>query len=208
MTDTPAAPDAWRRLAAALPDLHRADLRPGAAPEQIGAVRAALVQTLPDDAFAAHAVHDGQTGDAPGLLVGLRLLPLAEGLVERERWLELTAELPDLDDGVQSSPDGAVHPVAFHPLWLPVADDGAGNGLALDFAPGEAGTPGQVVSFGSDESVRRVLAPSLAALLGWLAERLEAGDAEVREGIVLLRRADGGWAEHLLDVAADYFPSP
>ena len=201
------APDAWRRLAALLPAALRADLNAGASDEARVAARSALVQTLPDDAFAAHAVHDGQSGDAPGLLVGLRLLPLADGLAERARWLEVTAELPDLNDGVEASPAGAVLPVAFHPLWLPVADDGAGNGLALDFAPGEAGTSGQVVSFGSDEAVRCVLAPSLPALLGWLAERLEAGDAGVHSGALMLRRADGGWAEHLLDVAADFFPA-
>jgi cell wall assembly regulator SMI1 len=206
MPAAPRAPDAWRRLAAMLPESLRADLNAGASDEARAAVRSALVQDLPDDAFAAHAIHDGQSGDAPGLFVGLRFLPLADGLAERAKWLDVTADLPDMDDGIRSVPEGAVRPVAFHPLWLPIADDGAGNGLALDFAPA-AGTPGQVVSFGSDESERRVLAPSFAALLGWLADRLEKGDAEVRGGEVMLRRPLGGWAEHLLDVADVYFGS-
>ena len=195
----------WDRLTAALPDALRADLRPAASPEAISAVRSALVQDLPSDAFAAHAVHDGQSGDAAGLLVGLRLLPLADALAERERWLDVTADVPDLDDGITAVPEGAVFPAAFHPLWLPIADDGAGNGLALDFAPGDSGTPGQVVSFGADEQVRRVLAPSLPALLGWLVDRLKSGEAEAREDMILLRRPVGGWSEHLLDEAEAYF---
>ena len=198
-----AAASAWNRLDAALPPAVRADLRAGARPDALAAVRDALV--LPEDALAAHAAHDGQRGRAPGLFAGLRFLPLAGALAERAKWLGVTAGLPDLGEGVTAVPEGAVRPVAFHPRWLPLADDGAGNGLALDFAPGPGGTPGQVVSFGTDEPVRRVLAPSLPALLVWLAERFETGDAAFHEGQMLLKRPGGGWSEHLLDVAAAYF---
>ncbi len=84
---------------------------------------------------------------------------------------------------------GVIRPVHLHPAWVPFADDGGGNVLALDLAPGPQGRPGQVVEQGRDlyEGPR---------LVAWSLDDLLAGrlvEAPAREPrLVLDRRGDGG----------------
>ena len=73
--------------------------------------------------------------------------------------------------------------------------------------PDPGGTLGQVVTFGADESVRYVVAPSLAAFVGWCARTCETGGAAV----VADAGASGGQAlllgdgANLLDAAPQLF---
>ena len=178
--------DAWARLdallAARLPAL-AADLAPGAAPAALDALGGRTGLALPETLRALYAGHDGQRGAAPGLFFGLRFLPAADAGDEWDRWASLLRDDPTLAAtiAVTASPAGAVRAVYADPGWLPIATDGAGNGLAVDLAPGPAGTPGQVISFGADEPVRRVLAPSALHLARWCADALASGRATVED---------------------------
>lgn len=187
----------WSDLEAALPDALRTDLRPGAPAAALDAAEAAHGLALPGDVRALYGVHDGQAGGAPGVVGGLRLLPVAEAAAEGARWRDVLATTPDLAGlDVEAHPPGAVRPDYWNARWVPLADDGAGNGLALDLDPGEAGTLGQVVTVGADEPARRVVAPSLGALLERLAAAWGSGalaldglEARFRDGRTVF---DGG----------------
>ena len=211
----PATPDvdgAWSRLEAALADAVPsllADLAPPASATNLDALaeRTDLDVRLALDDLYGH--HDGQRSPTPGVFFGLQFLPAAAAADEWSRWASMVQDDPALvsDVVVQSEPVGDVQPVYFSPSWVPFAVDGAGNGLAVDLAPGPGGVTGQVISFGADETVRRVLAPSVAAFLAWCASAWESGEATVVDD----PDAVGGQAprirgaSHLLDVADELF---
>jgi len=65
-----------------------------------------------------------------------------------------------------------VKPIYTSADWIPFATDGGGNSLAVDLAPEPGGSAGQVIVIGSDEDARRVIAPSVVALLRLCASRL------------------------------------
>ena len=188
----------WPALEAALPDDVRADLRPGAS--GLDAAERDLGLALPADVRAAYAVHDGQRGDAPGLVVGLRLLPLSDAVAEWRKWRDVMETTPDLAAlGVEADSAGAVRAETANPRWVPIADDGAGNHVAVDLDPGPAGTLGQLITFGADEPSRHVVAPSLAAFFEWLAEAYASGQV-VREGGEVRLRGRGGFFDAAPDL--------
>lgn len=71
--------------------------------------------------------------------------------------------------------------------WIPFATDGGGNSLAVDLAPEPGGAVGQVIVIGSDEDMRRVVAPSVLDLLRLCADRLRhpLDDLFVEDGMAL-----------------------
>jgi len=52
-----------------------------------------------------------------------------------------------------------------NPYWIPFMTTGGGNFVAMDFAPGSKGTPGQIIAFGADEIKIRYLAENLTDFL-------------------------------------------
>jgi cell wall assembly regulator SMI1 len=126
----------------------------------------------------------------------MRFLPLHEAERERQQWHDL-AYGPDGMNAhfeVGAKPRHAAQAVYYHTGWWPFAGDDAGNFLALDGAPGPAGAVGQILSFGADEPVVRVIAPSVDAFLVWCAEACAGAVAEADGSRIRLPEA-----EHLLD---------
>lgn len=174
----------------------RAHVRAGVTSAALDAAEANLGFSFPQEVRETYQTADGQDGPLPGVLLGLTWLPLDEVVREHAAWLELAADAP----GLTSRPAGAVQPVTFSARWLPFASDSAGNGLAVDLAPGPAGKAGQIITYGPDERERLVLAPTLPAFLAWVAEQVEAGRVTVAGGNV---RLDG--AGSFLDRARELF---
>lgn len=204
--DRPDASAPWRRieraLGAALPALAGA-LAPPATRADLDALVQRTGLDLAPSLAALYGGHDGQQVPVPGLFVGFHFLSAREAGDEWHRWCALLRDDPALAASLEATaqPEGMVEPVYASPAWLPFAADGAGNHLAIDGAPGPAGTRGQVVSFGPDEAVRYRLAPSVDAFLSWFADALETGrvapapDPDAPGGLAL--RVDG--VAHLLD---------
>lgn len=150
---------------------------------------------LPEDLKELYRKADGQTPPfglkdaAPGSVVmpffgSYDFIPLSDALRQYESWKQIYDEAgddfdADFNEGIISV-RGAdpVYPEYWRPGWFPFSIDGGGNSYAVDLSPPPAGVYGQVIVIGPDEDVRRVLAPSLTALLSFAATlRLEFQEA-------------------------------
>lgn len=148
-------------------------VRPGAGADDITAVQTAIGRDLPADLAGLYQLSDGQT-DYYDLTHGAH----AETVRERGRWV-----------GALFGDDWSFDPVMSvytSPDWVGFATDGGGNQLAVDLAPLPGGTVGQVIVIGSDEDLRRVIAPGIVQLLEHCVGRLDDVDAsQVRDGVLL-----------------------
>lgn len=79
----------------------------------------------------------------------------------------------------KSVPLDAVQLAYVHRGWIPISKDLAGNVLAIDLAPGNAGVRGQIILFGRDFDTKVVVASSLQELLFMLVTDLEAGKYQI-----------------------------
>jgi hypothetical protein len=64
-----------------------------------------------------------------------------------------------------SYPEGAVRGDVYSRAWLPFAHDGCGGALAIDAAPGPAGTVGQVINYGRGDMAHFQLGTTFEAFL-------------------------------------------
>ena len=80
-----------------------------------------------------------------------------------------------------SQPPNAVQKSYAHPGWIPLARDWGGNNIAVDLAPGSAGTWGQVIIMGRDYDCKYVVSRSWAAFLATLADDLCSKNVHVDE---------------------------
>ncbi|WP_298472917.1 SMI1/KNR4 family protein [uncultured Maribacter sp.] len=61
-----------------------------------------------------------------------------------------------------SHPDGRkTIGIYTNPYWIPFLSTGSGNFIAIDYAPGNKGTSGQIIAFGADETKIRFIANNL-----------------------------------------------
>jgi cell wall assembly regulator SMI1 len=179
--------NAWERIEAWLA-VHarvvRKSLRPSAREGELEKLQSKLGLGLPADFAESARRHDGQKSDAEhglfplsddalGAMPSCRLLRLTE---IRDAWA-MMKELHDIGEfaGRKSEPARGVRHDWWHPGWVPIADNGGGDFLCLDLAPGKGGTAGQVIVFFHDLEDRPRLAKSVAAWLGALARGFESG---------------------------------
>ncbi|GGM54376.1 hypothetical protein GCM10008956_32850 [Deinococcus arenae] len=161
-------------LTARLPTL-AAPLRGPVSAADLQLLQAAVEVPLPPEIQDLYATVDGQDGILPGALLGLTWLPARRAAQEHATWMDLAQD----DPALVSEPAGAIQAVTFHHHWVPLAVDGSGNGLAVDLAPGPMGMAGQVITYGPDETTRRVVSPSVTALFHWAATAVAQRDVQV-----------------------------
>ena len=173
-------------------------LRPGAKEAAIVALEAVLGVQLPEEARALYVLADGQADvmDVASVPPGKIATPLFGGFefnsleriaYEWTGWREIRDQhtpeqlAEDFDDSVEVRAGDPVKKHYTHQAWIPFATDGGGNSLALDLAPEPGGTVGQIIVIGSDEDLRRVLAPGLTAFLEQLTDKLRSGEIAIGE---------------------------
>ena len=167
--------DAW--YAAHLPSDKYAFNAP-ATDAQLDAFERLLGIPLPNAYRQLYRWHDGEEGDRWGHIYGLPLLSLRQSGSEWTAWNKVLASFGGNRYMIPGAgwPQGAVDPAYINPRWIPLTDDGSGNHIGLDFDPWSGGRVGQVILYGRDEDVKAVLAPSIGAFLGWIADLLEGGN--------------------------------
>jgi cell wall assembly regulator SMI1 len=190
-------------------------VRPPATGEQLAAAERAIGRRLPPDLAALYQLSDGQL-DSPDILGrpprghdrdrgrwlgplfgdGWAFNTLQKLQAEYQSWVQMhdqysPAELAEFDEFVKVRDGDPVKPLYMSADWIPFATDGGGNSLAADLAPEPAGAVGQVIVMGSDEDLRRVIAPNVPDLLRLCADRLRRPVADLY--------IDGGVAMYTLE---------
>jgi cell wall assembly regulator SMI1 len=191
-------------------------VRPPAADEQLAAAERAIGRPLPSDLAALYQLSDGQL-DSPDILgrppgghdrdrgrwlgplfgAGWTFDTLQKLQAEYQGWVQMNgqyspAELAEIDEFVEVRDGDPVKPLYMSADWIPFATDGGGNSLAADLAPEPAGAVGQIIVIGSDEDLRRVIAPGVPELLRLCADRLRQPVADLY--------IDGGMAMYTLEI--------
>lgn len=165
----------WSRIEHRLAELGCLDamaLRHGAAPQAIADLEQRLGVALPESVKRFLAIHDGQDGN--GLVFGNTLLSVAAIEEQWNGWRELDEDAMNADcaDLMGSEPEGAIKPLYCNCGWIPLTYDGGGNHIGIDLDPDTLGQSGQVIAFGRDEDIKRVLANSfpeyVETFIAWL----------------------------------------
>ncbi|MVP01147.1 SMI1/KNR4 family protein [Paenibacillus lutrae] len=150
----------------------------GASEEDIQELETRTGFRLPEAFKQLLRIHNGEK-EYRGIFMGLGFLSTQEMLRNWNSYRELTDEVWG---SVLSFESGKIQEYAYHPGWLPIADDGGGNYLGIDFAPGESGISGQIINYGSDETELFVIADSFGELLDVILEQFRNGNCRVLEG--------------------------
>lgn len=178
----------WARietwLAASAP-LAFEELGVGATREAITAAEAAMFLVVPDDLRASWTRHA-----TPGwFFLGHYLAsPRETALAWRARIrMSRNVGAPLFLESI-----GPVRESPMRPGWIPFGLNDNVSTLVLDLDPAEGGVVGQIVRMSEYDNKREVVAPSLAYLLGRVADELEAG-AYVEDHGFLDRTLEEEW---------------
>jgi cell wall assembly regulator SMI1 len=145
---------------------------PGVSQEQIAHVEAALGLELPEDVKESYRIHNGGKS-----ILGWETFDSIEAfdesgysqLLQEPGWVSKTPQW------VQQGKKLPVEPVWRHPSWLDFTTNGAGDTLCIDLSPTAEGTYGQILDWGHETGVTKVLFSSFRELLSVFALHLEAG---------------------------------
>lgn len=137
--------------------------------------------SLPDDFRLWYSRLGGEPDDDffGGYFFGMRLLTPFGMIRERFELIQL------VEDGNMNEnfsevifPENAIQRKYYDPQWMPVFSDDNGNYIGIDLNPGSAGTAGQLITFGADESGLFVIADTLTALWQLIADQIETENLE------------------------------
>ncbi|GHO49159.1 SMI1/KNR4 family protein [Ktedonospora formicarum] len=157
--------ESW--LAANAPDIAKA-LQPGVTEEEIREIEAGMGGLVfPEDVKASYRRHNGYYSGS-FLMNQSIFYDLASMFGGPSGWEEqVLARKP-------SHLSGPIQPVWWHPAWLPLTGDGAGDLWCIDLAPASGGQVGQIISFSHEVGPTQVIATSFHELLSSFTDQLEA----------------------------------
>ncbi|MGB0906218.1 MAG: SMI1/KNR4 family protein [Maricaulaceae bacterium] len=107
---------------------------------------------------------------APNFASGYEFLSAANVYREWKNWKDIYEDwsLEDLTGNNETDRDKTLG-VYTHPYWVPFMHDGAGNFIAIDYAPNIKGASGQIIAFGADAVKVRYLAKDMTEFLRLLS---------------------------------------
>jgi cell wall assembly regulator SMI1 len=163
-------------------------LNPPASEAELQTLQDEIGFTLPDDLRALYLKANGQVdvfrleSAAPGSIVmpffgAYDFISIDRALSNYRTWKGIFEDYGNtfhesFNEGIISVRNSdPVYSEYWRPGWLPFSIDGGGNSYAVDLSPPSGGTYGQVIVIGSDEDLRRVLAPSISRFLEFAATR-------------------------------------
>jgi cell wall assembly regulator SMI1 len=202
--------DRW--LAQHLPAV-AASLNPGATDAQLDHLASVIGVPLPEDYRALYKWHNGQkdvdklfTGPWYGL--GFPSLDQVEQILAF--WMPYADDQwSELNELVVSVEPDVVKPLYANRRWVPFAQAG-NNYLGIDLDPDVRGVRGQVINFGRDEDLKRVVARNVAAFVQWFVSQLHAGNFNIRQerGGVRSFNTLKPPSRHFLDAIETLFRAP
>ena len=154
--------NAWRAIESTLAE--PSQLNAAACRADVEAMEALFGSALPAAFVHSLGRHDGQPANAKPLFGSWKLLDARTCIRELRVWRELLAS-GDFKGQVPKEQVG-ISPCWWHPAWLPITHDGAGNHDCLDLAPAPGGRRGQVIRVWHDDPTRTLAAKSFGS---WLA---------------------------------------
>ena len=149
-------------------------LEPGAERADLAAAEARLMMRLPTALRTFYGFHNGTIDFA--VLPALEPDQSAFGPLSLDEieFIELEEDSDETEDDFDADP--GVRPEFWNPMWIPFAAAGdRGDYLMLDMAPARGGRAGQVIEWRHDTNERRLVAPSLEALLKQVADGMKVG---------------------------------
>jgi uncharacterized protein len=152
-------------LGAHAPDRAR-ELRPGASPEALEALKTTIHHELPPDYSASLRLHNGKAELSDYAYLSIDDVT---DTWTRLRDLEQSGAFAKLQ--IDAPEAQVIQPKWWHSGWLPFAKDSGGNLLCLDLDPGINGRFGQVIRF------ERAMGPGpmgVNSFLEWLRAYLDA----------------------------------
>lgn len=167
----------WDRVTARLSELGclaEMNILSGATETELQDLESHLGVQLPEALRAFLKVHNGQ-GEGAGIAFGFQLLSTQEIRQQWDNWRSIDEEEMNRDcaDFMGSSPEGFIKAMYCNKKWIPITHDWGGNHIGIDFDPDEKGHNGQVIAFGRDEDIKRVIAGGFPAFVVQLVEFLE-----------------------------------
>lgn len=168
---------AWLRAHA---PSHEVQLAAPADDEAIAGAASAIGITFPDDLVELYRQLNGAESCAvfpsPDDYDPMAFTPMSlEELVNDWSNLKELVEIGQFADCTPKSPP-EIADVWWSPAWIPFATNGGGDHLCIDTGPTEVGSAGQVIYHPHETGEHLLLAPSLAAYLSSLSQRLESGE--------------------------------
>jgi len=128
---------------------------------------------FPEKLKRLYAINNGQDPDCMiGLWWGLSFIPIEDML----QYHINKSEAIDMSDQDRSFPSRSIKLQHTNPLWIPFAEDGSFNYLAVDLDPDVNGTVGQVINYGRDERDKCVIATDIEQFLLFMTEEIEKGN--------------------------------
>ena len=127
---------------------------------------------FPETLKRIYSINNGQDPDCMiGVWWGLSFIPIEEML----QYHMNKSQPVDMSDQDRSFPSKSIKLQNTNLLWIPFAEDGSFNYLAVDLDPDVNGTVGQVINYGRDERDKCVIATGIEQFLLFMTEEIEKG---------------------------------
>ncbi|WP_158996615.1 SMI1/KNR4 family protein [Pigmentibacter ruber] len=150
-------------------------LNKGASEEDLNSLEVFIGQKLPESFREFYKIYNGENEKYFGFMFGYGLLSIQEIIGELEFNKSFINHRSEYEQNIFSYEFAVIKEKYFFEGWLPFAQDGGGNFLAIDFQPAEKGKLGQIINFGRDEDVMYVIQTNFESILKLLVEKLRNG---------------------------------
>jgi cell wall assembly regulator SMI1 len=186
----------WKRLEAwgqsNAPDMLE-DLNPGATDSEIATLSSSLGRELPERFLQSLKIHNGENDGWPcKVFADCGAYLSTTQIIEQWRQRQHITQENDGDDledleGLISEGIidvvGPVNPVMFSSDWVPIMDCNGDVFWAIDFAPRDGGTVGQIIRVDWEGLLWHVVSPSFEVFLEDYVRSLESGQYRIEGGL-------------------------
>ncbi|MBQ3423471.1 MAG: SMI1/KNR4 family protein [Romboutsia sp.] len=151
-----------------------------------------IVGYLDDDFKKLYKIHNGEASGY-GMFFGFTFLSI-DKIIDEIKFM-----IPDNSYSGTSHPEKCINIEYYNKGWLPIAADGSGNFIGIDYEPDVNGKTGQIINFGRDERNKYVLSQNLREFLEILIEEMKKGNIIYSNEGVQLISPNGYKYNHLTD---------